>query len=158
MEHSVKKAELSAGLTENDTVSDTQDTPVFDVLVRYDAPADEIFRELSQQPQSQLDLIRADIRKMRESDMPTSEISKHIIERAESFRPSPEEFREILDFRAKFYQYSLHNNLLIQMRNPYSSYVGSYSPCFYEIKCYGLPVGIVAVHLLFQHGKKRKYQ
>ncbi len=44
----------------------------------------------------------------------------------DSFVDHPEMFEEVLAFKAKFYNYSLNNTLLIRASNPHAEFVGSY--------------------------------
>lgn len=47
-------------------------------------------------------------------------------EQARNWKPTFQEYKEMLDFRAKFYRYSMRNVSLIYLQNPNASYVGSF--------------------------------
>ena len=96
-------------------------------LVHYNAYDRVISGKLIGQPPTMLENIRTELQELRESDMPSSEIASQMLKKAETFKPDPQEFRELLDFRAKFYKYSFRNSMLISMRNFYATYVGSYT-------------------------------
>lgn len=45
---------------------------------------------------------------------------------AESFSHSPENIAEMIAFSSRFYQYSINNQMLIYLQNPYATFTGSY--------------------------------
>lgn len=75
---------------------------------------------------SELENIRAQIKNMRGNKISQKEIVDYVCEQSEKYKPTVDEYREMLDFRAKFYNYSFCNNIMIYMQNPHSSYVGSF--------------------------------
>ena len=60
------------------------------------------------------------------SEQSTQALYNVIQSTLDSFVEHPEMFEEVLAFKAKFYNYSLNNTLLIRASNPHAEFVGSY--------------------------------
>ncbi len=74
---------------------------------------------------SQLEKIRENIAEAKATKN-GRELLVIMTEQARIWKPTFSEYKEILDFRAKFHKYSMRNNALIYMQNPNASYVGSF--------------------------------
>lgn len=70
--------------------------------------------------------IRKRIDGLKDGDTAHSEIIEEMENGIRSAATSQEEYKELLDFRMNFHQYSMRNTLLIYMQNPFAQFVGSY--------------------------------
>lgn len=57
----------------------------------------------------------------------TEEIFSIINQQISDYKENPEHLSELLEFKSKFYDYSIQNVMLIQRQNPYATYVTSYT-------------------------------
>lgn len=53
-------------------------------------------------------------------------LKRQVIATAEAYKREPKMIAELVDFRSKFYKYSLRNNLLLRMQNKFATYVASF--------------------------------
>ncbi len=89
-------------------------------------------------------------------------LSNEIVKKAREYTLTQEKYRELLDFSAKFYNYSFNNCILIQMQNPHSTYVGSFKhfqKLGYSVKKgeHGIKILVpVKVKVLKQDGEIKK--
>lgn len=78
------------------------------------------------------DNVTSDLKQIRKNIAEAKEIKngKELLdvmtEQARNWKPTFQEYKEMLDFRAKFYRYSMRNVSLIYLQNPNASYVGSF--------------------------------
>lgn len=75
----------------------------------------------------------------------------------ESYQEHPEQIAEAIAFKAKFYQYSVRNSILIQHQNPNSTYVASYKKwkeLGYSVKRneHALKILVPVIVKYFEHG------
>jgi hypothetical protein len=55
-----------------------------------------------------------------------SALTDEILKQAREYTLTEEKYKEMLDFSAKFHNYSFNNCVLIKMQNPHSIYIGSF--------------------------------
>lgn len=53
-------------------------------------------------------------------------LKAQVVKAAEEYSRDPKLVAELVDFRAKFYKYSLNNTMLIKLQNPYATFVASF--------------------------------
>lgn len=70
--------------------------------------------------------VRQLVANFKQGVMKTPELCEEIVSKARSFLVSEKQYKEYLDFSARFYKYSFNNTMLIKMQNPHATYVGSY--------------------------------
>lgn len=70
--------------------------------------------------------VRQFITNFKQGVMKTPELCDEIVSKARSFLVSEKQYKEYLDFSARFYKYSFNNTMLIKMQNQHATYVGSY--------------------------------
>lgn len=77
-------------------------------------------------PEYNIEKARAVVTDIKNSSQGLTALAREIVNKARNYFISPEKYRELLDFSAKFHNYSFNNTILIMMQNPNASYVGSF--------------------------------
>lgn len=73
-----------------------------------------------------IEAVRALVADIKSGPQVLSALTQEIASKAREYILSPEKYREMLDFSARFHHYSFHNCMLIAIQNPNSTYVGSF--------------------------------